>query len=735
MEKAENGSSGIAGVWEHPPSFYCPIAQSCMRDPVVLSDGHSYERRHIERWLEHHNTSPVAGTKLQHKVVFPNHALRNAIEEYFQQVFSGHRRAIRKSISGTGLGSGASLVRTIDALMQCSLLVSADLSTECVLRQIMDEAKLLLKAEVASVFLVDAQRQELYSTVNSTRGELRIPISVGIAGHVASTGEVAVIPDAYTDPRFNRALDAQTGFRTHNIVCAPLKTKKGKVVGVVQIINKLRTNSQGDHEIAADGVANFTPDDVSFLRVFAAQAAAAIVNSETDAIDHKGQLPLEGQRHGPDARINCWSRVSSWFSGLEPPRRCEGEGGVPDAAEPLRKTSTVAEPSSCTQELLRFGFSGWQMDTFSLADATGNRPLSTLCTYLFEKHGFRESFGCDTSKVENFFIEIERGYSETVPYHNRAHAASVVHIMHSILLHTGFAKVAAATLDPAGNSDGQLELMACLLAAAVHDYEHKGLSNDFLVKTRDMRAVRYNDKHVNENHHVAAAFAVLARPENNFLDCLDQAAFNRLRDLVIDLVICTDMATNSQMLASFTAALDKAAARDPSSQTFDSTQGVAEAAFVPSTREEAILLLQIALKCADIGHLAVSWDLHIRWVKRLEQEFFAQGDQERQLGLPISFLMDRTKPGVSQTQVGFFNFVVQPLFRSMARASPVAEPLLLAVMANGDQWRSMEATPEKQKSDSDARASETVPAESADGCCDKAEDEGAWRSERSRIAI
>merc|ERR1719272_1960700 len=102
----------------------------------------------------------------------------------------------------------------------------------------MDEAKMLLGADVASVFLVDSERQELYSNVNSTKGELRVPITAGIAGHVATTGEPLIIDDAYADKRFNKMNDMKTGFRTRNMMCVPLKVKKGGVLGVVQLINK-----------------------------------------------------------------------------------------------------------------------------------------------------------------------------------------------------------------------------------------------------------------------------------------------------------------------------------------------------------------------------------------------------------------------------------------------------------------------------------------------------------------
>jgi len=306
--------SSPSNRWEHPPSFYCPISQQCMHDPVVLSDGHSYERRYIERWLESHNSSPVTAAQLSQKVVFPNHALRNAIEEYFQQVFSVHRRAIRKTIKAPGtdsLDSNTALLRTIDALMQCSLLVNADLTTECVIRQIMDEAKTLLGAEVASVWLVDEATQELYSNVNSNGNELRIPITAGIAGHVATTGEVVIVEDAYNDARFNSTMDKKTGFKTSNMICAPLKMKRGEILGVVQLINKVKVSSVSSEDRFGvmgrmEGEAgSFTPDDIHFLQVFANQAAIAVSNSgvsesELPRRSSKSESSMPGQEPEDD---------------------------------------------------------------------------------------------------------------------------------------------------------------------------------------------------------------------------------------------------------------------------------------------------------------------------------------------------------------------------------------------------------------------------------------------------
>ena len=105
------------------------------------------------------------------------------------------------------------------------------------------------------------------------------------------------------------------------------------------------------------------------------------------------------------------------------------------------------------------------------------------------------------------------------PYHNCTHAADVLQTMH-VLLHRG--GLVPGYADP-------LSLLACYLAAIVHDFEHVGLSNDFLVNSCDALALRYNDKAPLENHHLAAAFSLLSQPEFNFLASLPKADFNRLR--------------------------------------------------------------------------------------------------------------------------------------------------------------------------------------------------------------
>ncbi len=100
----------------------------------------------------------------------------------------------------------------------------------------------VLKSERASLFLVDEAAGELWSKVAQGDGtrplEVRVPITAGIVGRVASTGVALRVDDAYAHPLFNRAVDDETGFRTRNILCAPLRNRQGRVFAVAELLNR-----------------------------------------------------------------------------------------------------------------------------------------------------------------------------------------------------------------------------------------------------------------------------------------------------------------------------------------------------------------------------------------------------------------------------------------------------------------------------------------------------------------
>jgi cAMP-specific phosphodiesterase 4/calcium/calmodulin-dependent 3',5'-cyclic nucleotide phosphodiesterase len=684
----------------HPPSFYCPISHQCMHDPVILTDGHTYERRHIEHWLKSNETSPVSGAKLSHKVVVPNHAMRNAIEEYFTQVLGDHRQAIKQAICGLQRRNFSScntnLIATIDSLMQCSILVNADLSIEHVLTKIMQEAKCLLGAEVASVFLVDRRKNELYSTVNSTGGELRIPMKSGIAGSVAYSGIPVIIEDAYCDARFNSEVDSKTGFKTRSILCVPIKAWKGAIIGVAQLINKTESGvvSSENQDSQRDA---FTSDDQQFFEVLAAQAGAAIVNSgmfeSMPGVSGAGRWPSPPKARTPSlGELPPLSRSSTMEFIPETMSRTSTMQEVPARCKPItcsdEEEGLSPKKAKLVKPLLTAAAEDWEMDTLSLAELTNNKPLSTLGKHLFGHHELLSFFGIDSDKLEKFLLVIERGYPKENQYHNRSHAASVLHCMHCLLSLGGLSKATAIAADAVEQDRREkLVILGGLVAAIVHDFEHEGVNNDFLVKSASEKAILYNDRSPNENHHVAAAWFVLQRPECNFLENLTVKEYRTVRSIIVDMVLATDMAGHGNTLKKFKEMVGSGgAAKDADSMSIGS--------FSPTSKEEALTVLQLALKCADLGHLSLGWSSHMRWVQRLEEEFFTQGDREAKLGMPEkSFLMDREKDGASETQIGFFDFVVLPLFRELTGSFPLAQPMCSAVESNYQKWKEIKEAP------------------------------------------
>merc|ERR1719217_911952 len=109
-----------------------------------------------------------------------------------------------------------------------------------------------------------------------------------------------------------------------------------------------------------------------------------------------------------------------------------------------------------------------------------------------------------------------------------------------------------------------------------------------------------------------------------------------------------------------------------------------------SSTEDMTSMLQMAMKCADLGHLTLDWGVHRKWVSRVEAEFFAQGDKEKAAGIPVSFLTDRNQPGCSETQTGFFEFVALPILQLLVDVVPATKPMLHGAIANQQRWQELD---------------------------------------------
>ncbi|KAL0049434.1 hypothetical protein WJX82_002295 [Trebouxia sp. C0006] len=312
----------------------------------------------------------------------------------------------------------------------------------------------------------------------------------------------------------------------------------------------------------------------------------------------------------------------------------------------------------------------WQFDIFEFAAATPGNTLSLLTFHFLKQSGGIDAGRLDAAKFIRFSHRIEAGYNPANPYHNSIHVASVVQMTHMLLRHGGILKSGAMT---------QQQYWGSLWSALVHDFEHGGLNNDFLIKTHHPLAITYNDQSPLENHHVSAASRLLSDPELAYLPMDATKAEHRAatRFLSVNQVLGTDMKKHFDIVSRFQAVFKPLPAKEDSGPSDSQTTAAPALDWESVKPEDKTLVHQMVLKCADIGHLAAAARTHKRWAYQLEEEFFRQGDKERTCGLPVSPLMDRsTQGGMTRSQLGFFSIVGIPLFKAMAELFEDAQPML-----------------------------------------------------------
>ncbi|XP_015117340.1 uncharacterized protein LOC107041345 isoform X2 [Diachasma alloeum] len=307
--------------------------------------------------------------------------------------------------------------------------------------------------------------------------------------------------------------------------------------------------------------------------------------------------------------------------------------------------------------LLRAGH--WRFNAFTLETVSGGRSLPVMCVHLFQWYGLLQQFNLDVVRVWKLFALIEEGYHSTNPYHNSIHATDVTQAMHCFLQEDKIRK----------NLTG-VEIMASLIAAVTHDLDHPGVNQPFLVATSNHLATLYENTSVLENHHWRSAIACLL--ESGVSEQLSPEIRAKLQRYISSLILATDITRQQEFLTRFRTYLD--------TNTLDMERS-----------EDRHFILQISLKCADISNPCRPWDISRKWAYKVCEEFFRQGDYERQLNLPVTPLCDRSSISIPKIQVGFFEFVVTPLYEEWNRflGDGLSITLMSHLRANRKRWEAL----------------------------------------------
>ncbi|XP_076330404.1 cGMP-dependent 3',5'-cyclic phosphodiesterase-like isoform X2 [Tachypleus tridentatus] len=363
------------------------------------------------------------------------------------------------------------------------------------LKEVMAEVKNLTKAERCSLFLLNKEQNELVAKVfdgqlakdeTKIASELRIPANQDIAGHVATTGQLLNIHDAFDHPFFNRKMDEITDFKTRNILCFPIKGDKG-TIGVVELCNKVNAKE-------------FSLFDEEIAKAFSISCGVSIMHSlmwnKVRDAQHRSKLSNELTMY----RMQVIQE--------EVLRLCN---------------CTIPSPEAFHNDFTKFTYT-----PRSLAESDSCLAVMSM----FKSLGMISRWRISKETLARFVLMVKKGYRDP-PYHNWTHAFAVGHFCYLLL----------KNLNLMGSYLTHLEGLALFVACLCHDLDHRGTNNSFQIASKSILATLYSSEgSVLERHHFAQSMAIINTEGCNIFENLTSKEYTQCLDYIRDIILATDLA-------------------------------------------------------------------------------------------------------------------------------------------------------------------------------------------------
>lgn len=489
-----------------------------------------------------------------------------------------------------------------------SLSFAKSEETKHLISDILRHARRALDSRRATVFLADDGSSQFNSfIVDGGKIPANLPLTQGIIGACYKTKEGIICNNAYSDSRFNNSVDQITGFKTVSLCAVPLIEPTGKILGVLELVNKIH--------------GGFREKDLRFLTAIATFVSVALEKSRLKEIVHHGNVEVEIPKLMTDAERK-------------------------ETTIPVKLQLTDDQINKCTS-----------LDFFSI-DWDGLN-LVKLLFYLFNSFHLLETFNVSNETFFRFIYEMRKTYKQ-VPYHNWIHACDVSQYASYELRLANADKIFTP-----------LELFSLLTATVCHDANHDGFNNIYNLKAETPLGILFKEQSVMETHHCSVSIGIMTLEECNLMASLSATDCKLMWNWMIKLILATDMAHHFNLVKEASELLDKKE-------------------FSFENPDHRILAMQLLLKTADISNVSRPFTLADKWCDVLCEEFFRQGDNEKNQGIGLtSPLNDRENSNKPKSQIGFYNFICIPLYQAVARIFPDLEVNLNSVKSNLEVWKAM----------------------------------------------
>ena len=247
--------------------------------------------------------------------------------------------------------------------------------------------------------------------------------------------------------------------------------------------------------------------------------------------------------------------------------------------------------------------------------------------------------------LEEVFIKYT---SSTGIYHTERHAIDVLQTLYIYTFKTDVIKILKL---------GQIDINSLGISALVHDLSHPGYSNDYLIKSNNNLALLYNDSHVLENFHLSQTFNILFDNNKhcNIFKNISNEDYKLMRRRMIELILATDMSNHSKVVCLIKNIIFEK--NKDYKRVYD--------------MEEQQNIMNFLLHTADISHCSKNFDISFKWTNLLNEEFWREGDEEKEKKLQIGFLCDRNKADTPRSQASFIKGIIYPTFEILYKSFPV----------------------------------------------------------------
>eukprot|EP01062_Namystynia_karyoxenos_P026963 TRINITY_DN207_c0_g1_i9.p1 TRINITY_DN207_c0_g1~~TRINITY_DN207_c0_g1_i9.p1 ORF type:complete len:1292 (+),score=488.05 TRINITY_DN207_c0_g1_i9:201-4076(+) len=400
---------------------------------------------------------------------------------------------------------------------------------------------------------------------------------------------------------------------------------------------------------------------------FDAWALSEAVIQAAACADHRSSKVLPELRSGAErmrrdvglqqnriAKMNQVLEMIKCGAPSHPLDRLYGEEGAPESVK-------FADPEPVAADA--FGLS---TDVDSLG-----ADLPRIAFSLFNHYGLIDHFSMDKQVLVAFWRAVQERCNENA-FHGAKHAADMMVVMSAIL----------GTPEQQGSLSSRVrmskeDIFSLLLSAGITDLHHEGVDNAFIKRAGNMLSMLYSDLYQNEQNALTAAFELMYNPSWNILKTLTP---EQVKDVTESVREALFIKANVKM--------------GTPGERFDEFKQILSGSPDWSTKDNVRLVLTHALRMCQWSPWARPLELHLKWLDRVREEFYQQGEQEARLGLPPSRFHDtvwtsdrgRDDADFAAGQAGFIDAKALPLFTEMQRLAPDLDGFVTQAKANRGHW-------------------------------------------------